>query len=222
MTKRIFAIGDIHGCFDGLRTLVEEKISLEKEDKLILLGDYIDRGFQSKDVLDYIMRLRHDGFDIVPLLVNHEQLLIDAYENPRNLSNWTFNGGDTTFESFNIESLQDIDPGYIEFLKSLQYYYLFDNYIFVHAGFNDDIEDPFKDDWVMIWRCSDEYMNPVLKDRIIIHGHCPVTLESCRERVKTNQKVIDIDTGYVFSHIMGYGNLTAIEVNTMKLFSHND
>lgn len=56
--KRLFAIGDIHGCFDSLKELVENKILLTKEDKLVLLGDYIDRGIKSKEVIDYIIDLQ--------------------------------------------------------------------------------------------------------------------------------------------------------------------
>ena len=222
MNNRVFAIGDIHGCYNGFRTLVEKEIHLRKEDKLILLGDYIDRGAHSKDVLDYILKLLDDGFDVEPLLGNHERLLLDAYEDPRVVFHWIYNGGDATLESFRIAKIKDIDSMYIDFFRSLKYYLALDDYLFVHAGFNDELEDPFKDDYVMIWKCSDMYFNPLLQDKIIIHGHCPVTLESCYDRVQANQKVIDIDTGYVFAGKQGYGNLTAIEVTTMKLYSHRD
>ena len=65
MNKRLFAIGDIHGCFDSVKELVENKIQLQKIDKLILIGDYIDRGNKSKEVVDFIIELLDDGYDIV-------------------------------------------------------------------------------------------------------------------------------------------------------------
>lgn len=61
MNNRLFAIGDIHGCFDSLKELVEHKIQLKKNDKLILLGDYIDRGNKSKEVVDFIIKLKEEG-----------------------------------------------------------------------------------------------------------------------------------------------------------------
>lgn len=76
MNSRLFAIGDIHGCFDSLKELVENKIQLQKDDKLILLGDYIDRGDKSKEVVDFIIGLLENGFDVIPLMGNHEAMLL--------------------------------------------------------------------------------------------------------------------------------------------------
>lgn len=81
MESRMFAIGDIHGCFQPFKHLVETKINLKPTDKLFLIGDYIDRGPDSKEVIDYIIHLQKNGFDIVPLLGNHEALCLEAYEN---------------------------------------------------------------------------------------------------------------------------------------------
>jgi len=75
MNNRLFAIGDIHGCFDSLKVLVGNKIKLQKDDKLILLGDYIDRGEKSREVVDFVMELQEKGFDIIPLRGNHETML---------------------------------------------------------------------------------------------------------------------------------------------------
>jgi len=97
MNKRLFAIGDIHGCFDLLKELVENKIQLQKDDKLILLGDYIDRGDKSKEVVDFIIELSENGYDIIPLMGNHEAMLLDAFENEKDISKWIQNGGNETF-----------------------------------------------------------------------------------------------------------------------------
>ena len=72
---------------------MENKIQLQKKDKLILLGDYIDRGDKSKEVVDFIMELQENGFDIVPLIGNHEAMLLDANENEKSISKWIQNGG---------------------------------------------------------------------------------------------------------------------------------
>jgi len=143
MNERLFAIGDIHGCFDSFRELVEYKIEINNSDKLVLLGDYIDRGKQSKEVIDYIIELQQKGFDIIPLIGNHESMLFEAIGNDEHLSKWIQNGGSETMESFKINSLNDLDQLCIDFFKGLQFYYSFNSFLFVHAGFNDEIINPF-------------------------------------------------------------------------------
>jgi len=218
MIKRIFAVGDIHGCYESFLELVERKIKLQRNDKLILLGDYIDRGNQSKAVVDYIIKLQHKGFDIIPLMGNHEAMLVDAVKDDGLLPIWLQNGGSMTMESFSIKSLKGLDHSYIDFFKGLRFYYSYNNFLFVHAGFNDDIDNPFEDQFSMIWWCRENYLNPALIDKTIIHGHCTVTVTNCKEKVKANHQVIDLDTGCVYSDRIDCGRLTALELNTMQLF----
>jgi serine/threonine protein phosphatase 1 len=98
--RRLFAIGDIHGCFDSFKELVENQIQLAKVDKLVLLGDYIDRGKNSKEVIDYIIDLDEKGYDIISLVGNHELLLLEAFADEKNKLNWIQNGGGDTLKSF--------------------------------------------------------------------------------------------------------------------------
>lgn len=218
MNRRLFAIGDIHGCFKAFQILLEQKIQLIKSDKIILLGDYIDRGTQSKEVVDYIIDLQAKGFDMVPLLGNHEAMLLDAFKNTELISKWIQNGGSETLRSFDIKSLNDIEPMYIGFFKGLPYYFAFEEYLFVHAGFNDSDINPFTDKYSMIWVCKPTYENPLLMNKIIIHGHRPISVGTCKEIVQSNKNVINLDTGCVYSNMTGYGTLTAIELNTRSLY----
>jgi serine/threonine protein phosphatase 1 len=218
MNKRLFAIGDIHGCFNTFRTLLEQKIQIKEGDKIILLGDYIDRGTQSKEVIDYIIDLKEKGVDIVPLLGNHEAMLLDAYNNEGLTSKWIQNGGSETLKSFNLTSLKNIEPKYLEFFKGLSYYFTFEEYLFVHAGFNDSDINPFADKYSMIWLCKQTYENPLLMNKIIIHGHRPIPIEVCKNIVHSNKNVINLDTGCVYSNMTGYGTLTAIELNARSLY----
>lgn len=217
MNKRLFAIGDIHGCFDLFKELVENKIQLQKHDKLILLGDYIDRGDKSKEVVDFIMKLQKMGFDVVPLMGNHEAMLLDSYENEMNISKWIQNGGNETLKSLKINAVNDIETKYIKFFKSLKYYYSFENYLFVHAGFNDDVLNPFTDCYSMLWKCKEIYTNPLLSNKTIVHGHNPISITKCEERVLYKQNIINIDTGCVYKDKEGYGRLTAYECNNGRI-----
>lgn len=217
METRLLAIGDIHGCYDQLADLIEREIRLSKNDRLVLLGDYIDRGKKSREVIDYILRLQEQGFDIIPLMGNHESMLIDSLTSEKSKYNWFLNGGYETLQSFGIESLDELDNRYLHFFKNLSLYYLQDKFIFVHAGFNDEIHDPFEDKYQMIWSRNESYSNPVFRDKIIIHGHTPIPLSLCRQKAVTDPGVINIDTGCVYDELGGYGHLTAIELFTMQL-----
>ena len=218
MVDRLIAIGDIHGCIREFRILLEQKIQLTKNDKLVLLGDYIDRGTNSKEVIDLIIELKEKGFDIVPLMGNHESMLLDAYKNDFCLPIWIENGGNETLKSFEIPSVKDLDPKYVEFFEELKYFFEYGDFLFVHAGFNDLRDDPFTDKYSMIWNCRSSYKNQILMYKTIVHGHCVIPAIICKELVKSNSSVIGIDTGCVFSDFEGYGILTAIEVKTRRLF----
>ena len=217
MNKRLFSIGDIHGCFDSLKELVVNKMQLQRNDKLILLGDYIDRGDKSKKVVDFIMELQEQGFDVIPLIGNHEAMLLDANGNEKNFSKWIQNGGDETLKSFKISSLKDIESKYIKFFKDLRYYYSFEDYLFVHAGFNDNVLNPFTDYYSMLWKCKESYANPLLANKTIIHGHNPISISKCEERVFSKLNVINIDTGCVYKSKEGKGRLTAYDCNTQRI-----
>jgi serine/threonine protein phosphatase 1 len=219
MNQRLIAIGDIHGCFDPFSRLIEKTIRIRKEDRIILLGDYVDRGPKSREVIDYILDLRNSGYDIIALTGNHESMMLDSLHDEKTLYNWFMNGGNETLSSFGIESLNELDDKYLEFFNNLLYYYIQDRYIFVHAGFNDGIIDPFEDTFQMLWSRRESYMNPVFNEKIIVHGHTPIPFTVCREGVVLHNNVLNIDTGCVYDKFKGYGHLTALELYTMKLFS---
>lgn len=219
MRERLLAIGDIHGCMDPFRELVEKKIRIRKSDRIVLLGDYIDRGYQSREVVDYIIDLQNQGFDIIPLMGNHESMLIDSLGSEQSMYNWSMNGGSETLFSFGIKSSIELEFKYLQFFENLLFYYIRDQFIFVHAGFNNEIDDPFQDKSQMIWSRRESYSNPVFNGKIIVHGHTPVPYTLCREMVLSDRNVINIDTGCVYDKLGGYGHLTAIELFTRELFS---
>ena len=217
--NRLWAISDIHGCFDTFHELVVNRIKLKKSDNLILLGDYIDRGDKSKEVIDLIIDLIKTGFAIVPLAGNHESMLVDSFSDSSMLPLWMMNSGETTLESFKINNIELIERRYLDFFSSLSYYHCLGKYLFVHAGFNDSAADPFSDIQGMIWECHPKYNNQLLKDHIIIHGHRPKTIDHVKEKISSQSTVIPIDTGCVYGTENGYGHLSALEVNSMELIS---
>ncbi len=217
--SRFFAISDIHGCFKPFYELVINTIKLNKSDQLFLLGDYIDRGEQSKEVIDFIIDLIRQGFDVTTLIGNHEVMLLDSYYNRELEPIWLMNNGATTLMSFGLEDIRNIDKHYLEFFTSLEYYKIVGNVIFVHAGFDDFAIDPFADKHIMIWESRPSYRNSMLSGKTIIHGHRPNTISNLKKLIDEKSNVISIDTGCVYEKEIGYGILTALEVNTMTLTS---
>jgi serine/threonine protein phosphatase 1 len=216
---RLFAISDIHGCFDAFYDLVTRKICLSKSDKLVLLGDYVDRGTQSKEVIDFIMDLIDKGFNIVPLTGNHETMLVDSWKNYDLLPLWLLNDGMTTLHSFGIQEIGEMEKKYLDFFQSLKYYDETGCFLFVHAGFNDLAPDPFTDKHGMIWECHAAYKNQMLANKTIIHGHRPKNVGFITRLLIESSKVIPIDSGCVYYKENGFGNLSALDVGNMKLIS---
>jgi serine/threonine protein phosphatase 1 len=217
--SRLFAIGDIHGCFKPLYELVVETIDLKKDDRLILLGDYIDRGTESREVVDFIIDLLATGFNITPLMGNHEAMLLESYVDPGMLYQWYMNSGETTLQSIGIQDIRDLEKKYLEFFSGLKYYESAGHFLFVHAGFNDHDADPFVDTYHMIWESRLFYENPVFQGKIIVHGHRPKTLEYVNKLIDGKSGVIPIDTGCVYGRELGYGYLSALDADNMKLLS---
>ena len=142
MTGKIFAIGDIHGCAAKLEHLLN-RLPFEREhDTLVFLGDYLDRGPDVKGVLDQLCQLRADGVSIVPLMGNHEYLLLEYHRTSDQalLPYLRRLGLENTLESYGgaslsaLTSLDFMPPEHRDFLLSLLPYWETGKYIFVHAG----------------------------------------------------------------------------------------
>lgn len=216
---RLFAIGDIHGCYKPLEILITETINLKKADRLILLGDYIDRGPESREVIDLILDLKSKRYNITPLMGNHEAMLLASYSNSGMLYEWYMNSGETTLQSFGINDIMEMGKKYIDFFLNLRYFDQSGDFLFVHAGFNDYINDPFMDTYSMIWESKVIYSHSLLLGKTIVHGHRPKTLEYVKKQIDDKSSVIPVDTGCVYGREAGYGFLSALEVNRMKLYS---
>lgn len=219
MSQRLLAIGDIHGCFDAFRMLIENVIRLTKDDTLILLGDYIDRGTQSKQVIDYIIQLQTDGYSIITLMGNHESMLLNAAEDIQTISLWLMNGGMTTLNSFGITFPSKLNTRYLCFFNSLKHYHIFGDYLFVHAGFNDSIPNPFEDVDSMLWSRISSYSHPLLINKTIVHGHTPISLTNCENSINNKSGVINLDTGCVYENRNGCGYLTGYDIFSHTLYS---
>ena len=118
---RRIAISDIHGCIYSFKALLD-KLAFSSTDELYLLGDFIDRGHDSKGVIDLLWELQESGHQIHCLRGNHDQMLLDALSNQEALYNWLRAGGGITLRSFGATFLEEIPQPYIDFIKELPYY----------------------------------------------------------------------------------------------------
>ena len=225
MSRKI-AIGDIHGCNKTLKALLEEKIMVRSDDHIIFVGDYIDRGPDSKGVLDYLMALLEKVRNVVFIRGNHEEMLIETFYSHAYFQQWMNNGGGATLESFGISQEEYLASGgnrlpdiYMDFLSSTTYYVELDKCYIVHAGFNFHDKRPFEDLDSMIWSRNFDYDKGIAKGKKVIHGHTPTTLEVIRTTLfDPESSLINIDAGCVYTEYAGMGNLLGLNVENMQLF----
>ena len=220
---RKIAIGDIHGCAHTFKKLVE-KIELSQEDELVLLGDMIDRGPDSKGVLDEILRLREKGHQVVLIMGNHEELLLNSGIDFFIKDRWLNCGGRMTLSSFGGDNLDlsVIDPIYVKLLSEGRDYYESEGYIFVHGGLNFGLEFPYEAvrdmRWIRDWH--DEINYKWLGNRVIVHGHSPRKVDIIKQMHADlpEKQVLDIDSGCCFVEKEGMGVLTAYDTEADRLF----
>ncbi len=208
--SRIIAIGDIHGCVNTFHKLLFDEIRIRKSDTIYCIGDYIDRGPDSKGVIDIIIELRKKGYQIRTLRGNHEQLMLDSGKSRQAHLDWYLNGGDVTLKNFGVSSFRDLNPEYKDFFNRTRLYFENGPYIFVHAGLNFGPEHPFEDREAMMWIRHITIDKRKLGDRKIIHGHTPRPLE---EVVNPEQDdVYNLDAGCVYRDRPGQGYLVALNL----------
>ena len=215
MPPRTFVIGDVHGCAATLRRLVDETLRPLPADHIYLLGDTIDRGPDSKGVLDFIFELRRRRLSVSSVRGNHEEMCLHAGEGYFDLDLWTSNGGQSTLESFQADGPGDIPHRYREFIGSLPYYILLDDFVIVHAGLNFELPDPFADTVAMLWTRSPRVERQSIGGRRLICGHTPVKLGQLEASL--NSSKIMLDNGCVFGERLEMGCLAALELESMTV-----
>jgi serine/threonine protein phosphatase 1 len=205
---RIYAVGDVHGRADLLDQLLE-KIVRDSEGaasscSLVFVGDYVDRGADSRGVIERLLRPL-DGFETHYLRGNHEQAMLEFLENPSSYRSWRKFGAGETLRSYDVEPPADNDESAIEmardeladrlpephldFLRNLGSFVQIGDYHFVHAGVRPGVplEDQSLED--MMW-IRDEFLNSEENfGKVVVHGHTPTDRPVCR----SNR--IGIDTG---------------------------
>lgn len=207
MPVRTIAIGDIHGCPAALRALVDA-IQPTADDTLVLLGDYVDRGPDPRGAIDTVLALEQ-RYRIVPLLGNHELMLLDALANPHVLGPWLEVGGATTLWSYDGQ-LINIPPEHLAFMRRCKRYYETTAHFLVHANYAADLPLDEQPDYLLFWEHLHRHVpTPHENGKIAIVGH-------------TSQKSGEVlDLGHVMcidTFCYGGGWLTAMDVESGQLW----
>lgn len=207
---RTLAIGDIHGCLNAFKDLINQ-IDLQPEDKLITLGDYIDRGPDSKGVVDLLIELK-EKCHLITLKGNHEDLMHKAFNDDRDMVMWFNVGGINTVNSYRVGAEIEFPPEHLEFYDSCLLYHETDTHIFVHGGLKPelDIEDQDMED--LLWlRFND--LKPHKSKKIIVCGHTPQR----DHKITDKGHAICIDT-----HAFADGYLTCLDVESGKTWQASE
>lgn len=220
---RRLVVGDIHGCVLTFQTLVSEVLKLKKEDQLFLLGDYIDRGPDSGGVIDFILELKGQGFQVFPLKGNHEDMFLDAYRDyePR------FFKGLLRLQKCRgmADEKGEVYPRYLSFLQQLPYFYELDEFYLVHAGFDFTCEKPFESWKSMLWIRWSEPDVKQLNGKRVVHGHTPTHIQDIRKSIKEEALALPLDNGCVYRKpvkrmdYLQLGNLCALDLDNMRLYA---
>jgi serine/threonine protein phosphatase 1 len=212
-----YVIGDIHGCPDELTRLVD-KLPLNSSDRLIFLGDYVDRGPDSKGVISYLIELQRTcPATVVFLKGNHEDMFLAYMGFPGKYGDmFLYNGGSATLMSYgatphnqtSADILLVIPPPHIKFLKDLEITYCAGDFLCVHAGVNPVKPLEMQDEEEMLWIRDEFILKPHDLPYTVVFGHTP------QEQVLFHLPYkVGLDTGLV------YGNrLSCLELGEKTLF----
>lgn len=211
--NRIIAIGDVHGELKKLKRLIF-KIQPKKDDTIIFLGDYIDRGYDSCGVIDFIIGLKKH-FNVICLKGNHEGF-VTAYLNDKSDANiimgWMQNGGKQTLNSYAMHN-KDFEKDHADFFKSLKCTHETDTHIFVHGYLDHKLDVKDQSEFNCLWQRYED-IRPHKSGKIVVCGH------TIHYGFQDDGYKICIDTG---SFLKDIGFITAMIIeNKITTFKHSD
>ena len=215
--RRIYAVGDIHGRLDLLLKL-QQQIIVDSVDcatdvtkTIVYLGDYIDRGYESKGVVENLVESPLEGFEHVFLVGNHDEALLSFLEGAESSEAWLNYGGAETIYSYGVRTLKNVRGGekreliresltkliperHLLFFKKLEHFRRFDNYFFVHAGVDPDNPLTKQNPKDLVW-IREKFLNSEAEfGAVIVHGH------TISEQPVVMKNRIGVDTGAYVSN----------------------
>lgn len=214
-----YALTDIHGCLLTLRKLLEERLPLRPADELYFLGDYVNKGPDSRGVLDYLMALPAQGYQVVCLRGNHDQELLDAVDGHADRSWLTEPERQLTLRSFGIDRPQQLPQAHRRWLRELPCQFDIPGWTLVHAGY--DFRQPaaeMRRDWHSMLNIKEFVLDASrLQGRRLVHGHVPTPYTEVQRRLVQHPGSVCLDTGCVYRHNPELRHLAAFNLDTHEL-----
>jgi serine/threonine protein phosphatase 1 len=198
-----YAIGDVHGCMDKLAELVRrcDNDAAGRSMRYVFLGDYVDRGPDSRSAVQFLMDLQRSRADRdIFLKGNHEDLMVAAADSDFFEERWLANGGVQTLESYGLNSADQLPEDHVNWLRRLPLSFDDGRRFFVHAGVHPDRPLDRQDEDDLLWIRKPFLSSEKDYGRLIVHGHTPLGNE--QPDLRANR--LNLDTGAVFG-----GPLTA-------------
>ncbi len=209
MDGRLIAIGDIHGYNVPLQTLLQA-IEPTADDVVVCLGDYVDRGPDSKGVIDTLIQWGRVT-QLVPLLGNHEEMMLNVVRGVEPHHGWLRYGGMETLDSYDFDGdLAFLPPEHVEFFESLGDYFVMENFFFTHAAYDPNLELDVQPPELLRWHSLRAGIpEPHFSGRVAVVGH---TAHPAAEIIDVGH-LICLDT-----NCYGGGLLTAMELPSKRVW----
>lgn len=212
-----YALTDIHGCARTLKAMVHDQLRLTRNDELYLLGDFVNKGPDSKGVIDFILHLQKQRYQVHCLRGNHDQMLLKAVEKGEKALNLTSTERGLVLQSFGITRFEHLPDKYTAFLSGLPYYLELPDYFLVHAGFDFKQDDIFSDKEAMLNIRDYKPDWGRLGDKKLLHGHTPTPLHGIKKAASHKEPKLNLDAGCVYYRNAAFGNLVALDLDTLEL-----
>ena len=207
---RRFAIGDIHGCANTFIKLIE-RLNLSSSDQVFLLGDLINKGENSKTVIDTIFKLQEAGFQIYPIKGNHEQSFLIAY-------GCGFEFFVNYLEKNNADEFLDSEIEiYLDFFDQLEYCYDLGDFSISHSEFLINEKSLYRGMRGLFSQVNFLIEDDYLKNKKQIVGHAVHTIDNIKSDIANNNSIIYLDSGCVYHYVEELGYLTALNLDTNEL-----
>ncbi len=207
---RQFAIGDIHGCLSALQAL-DRELAFGEGDTVVALGDYVDRGPDSRGVIDFLLGLGK-RCRLVALRGNHEVMMLRARVDRSALLTWASYGGDTTLDSYGATGFQDVPNSHWDFLAVTKRWHVEGHDFFVHANVRPDLPLERQSDYHLFWKHLDATASPHVSGCRMICGHTP------------QESGLPLNLGHTVcldTHACGGGWLTCMETGSGEYWQAN-
>ncbi len=205
---KLYAVGDIHGSLTHLTRLVEI-VPFEPEDRIIFMGDYIDRGPDSRGTVAFLLEFRRKFPRSVFLRGNHEEMFEDFLHRSGQFSPGIFllNGGSETLRSYGLDPeepamARDFPADHLKFLFGTDLMHREEGLLFVHAGIRPGVPLEKQDREDLLWIREEFFLREHTLGLTVVFGHTPL-----REIFQNLPYAVGIDTGAVYG-----GRLTCVEL----------